>query len=139
MKIYVVTEDGVDGTFAAYLRQEDAKEFIENNSGFTLNEETLNTGGEPIFVLRGQDMFATSGVIAYEQELRDHHQYGQAEEVQKALGEMFTWQDEHTDRLKNPDHEHVPASLPPSEDYAPAERTGNDCAPGGFVPDEGAL
>jgi hypothetical protein len=70
----------------------------------------LNTGGEPIFVLRGQDKFATGGIKGYQIGLDTWNQTKQADEVQKAMDEMIAWQARHADRIKNPDHQHVPTT-----------------------------
>jgi hypothetical protein len=71
---------------------------------------------EPIFILRAQDKLVPRIVDAYGQDYSNELasqgiKFGNASEEQKAfgrgiekvVGEMMTWQDEHADRVKVPD------------------------------------
>lgn len=109
MKLYILTEDGVDGVYAVCLRKEDAERMCEENVWLTVSEEVLNTGGEPIFVLRGQDKMSSFGVVGYLDALTRADQPVQAHQVTLALGELYQWQRDNEDRTKFPDHPHEPA------------------------------
>lgn len=110
MKVFVVTEQGVDGVYGVCLKEADAEEMCASNSDLEYSEEIVNTGGEPVFLLRGQDMFASAGIRGYGKELEKHGQTEQVAQVQLALEEMFDWQGEHIDLLKRPDHQHQPVA-----------------------------
>jgi hypothetical protein len=105
VKVHVAIgyDGGIKGVF---LKKGDAQTCGEDMMTMSFD---LNTGGEPIFVLRGQDKFATGGIKGYQIGLEMWNQTKQADEVQKAMDEMIAWQARHADRIKNPDHQHVPA------------------------------
>lgn len=120
MKLYVVTTEYGEEIHSVCLTEELAKaavadEIIHKEPGnpeefATYKEVQLNTGGEPIFVLRGQDMFAECGIVGYQTELLSHRVLEQADQVSLALEEMQQWQESNANRLKVPDHRHVPVS-----------------------------
>lgn len=89
----------------------------------------------PVFVLKAQDMLAMTAIDEYHNaclkaELHDH-----AEQVEMALVEFQDWQAANPERMKMPDHKHVPhgCTCPPlrtgMREYA-ADRLGihrDDC------------
>jgi hypothetical protein len=64
---------------------------------------------EPVFTIRGQDRFAVRAVGAYYDLCCEAGLMAQAGEVHRALEELRAWQDRHPERIKMPDHAHVPA------------------------------
>lgn len=121
MKVYVVTKRLIDleetpavlaGIYLTEKLADEARVKVDSQYfGYlaAVRAVELNTGGEPVFLLRAQDLFALSGINGYVAELLNHNQYEQAEQVALAITEVSDWQDENTDRLKVPDHQHVPA------------------------------
>lgn len=63
----------------------------------------------PVFVLKAQDKLAPFTVEAYHGLCCAAGLYDQACEVSDALEEIVAWQRRHPDRVKMPDHKHVPA------------------------------
>jgi len=63
----------------------------------------------PKFTILAQDMLAVEAVEAYAGLCREHGLHWQAEQVDKAIAEIRQWQWRNRDRLKAPDHAHVPA------------------------------
>ena len=110
MKVFVVTEQGVDGVYGVCLKEADAEEMCAADSNLEYSEETVNTGGEPVFLLRGKDQFTPTAVGAYEQALRRNGHTGQADEAELALSEIEDWQDNNTELVQVPDHKHVPVT-----------------------------
>lgn len=76
---------------------------------------TVNTNGvqpdlEPRFTLRAQDALTPQTIAQY---IRLCNSLGLAEqeaEAVKALNEITMWQSVHPERVKLPDHAHVPTS-----------------------------
>lgn len=66
----------------------------------------------PVFVVKGTDQFALGTIQTYSGICNSYGLYAQAHEVQEALKEMRAWQEAHPDRVKLPDHKHVPVGLP---------------------------
>ncbi len=64
---------------------------------------------KPVFVLKGQDVLAPGIVDAYRRECVRHGLDEQAAQVELAFREMAEWQARHPERVKLPDHKHVPA------------------------------
>jgi hypothetical protein len=64
----------------------------------------------PVFTLKAKDELAVGIVAAYQTACRARGLHRQADEVQKAIEELVDWRARHTDLVKLPDHEHVPAT-----------------------------
>lgn len=63
----------------------------------------------PVFVLKGKDALAPFLVLTYQRECYRYGLEEQARQVQLAYEEMAAWQRRNPDRVKLPDHPHVPA------------------------------
>jgi hypothetical protein len=64
----------------------------------------------PRFTFLAKDFFITDALDAYFDSLRRAGLVEQAEEVRKAIQEIVDWQAANEDKVKNPDHIHVPVS-----------------------------
>lgn len=62
----------------------------------------------PEFIIKAKDRLAIPTIIAYKNFCRDHNLWDQAHEVTKAHEEFFEWQYRNPDKVKMPDHEHIP-------------------------------
>lgn len=67
----------------------------------------------PVFVIKAQDMLAHPAVKAYRDLCLAYGAVDQAAEVRQALLEIGEWQARNADRLKLPDHPHVPVAAGP--------------------------
>lgn len=65
----------------------------------------------PVFVIKGHDKLGPTAVELYAQLCRDAGLDGQSAEVVEAAAEMWAWQDRHPDRVRLPDHPHVPVRV----------------------------
>jgi len=63
----------------------------------------------PVFTIKAQDRLALHALIAYREACFDAGIRSQALEVIKAIAEIASWQDRNLDKMKLPDHNHVPA------------------------------
>lgn len=73
----------------------------------------------PVFVIKAKDALAPEAVGAYRDLCLKYGLDSQAAEVRKALSEISAWQLANEDRVKLPDHEHVPT---PTSDPATGSR-----------------
>jgi hypothetical protein len=64
----------------------------------------------PVFVLKAQDELAIPTILFYMRSLEKFGLMDQSAEVSKALDEFKEWEQENPDKMKMPDHKHVPAS-----------------------------
>ncbi len=64
---------------------------------------------EPTFTVKAKDALAVPTLRAYKRECLEHGLGGQADEVEKAIGEIVQWQKNH--EVKFPDHKHTPHHL----------------------------
>lgn len=64
----------------------------------------------PVFVIKGQDRIAPGAVEAYHDLCVERGLAGQAAQVWQAAEEIRRWQARHPDRVKMPNHPHVPAA-----------------------------
>lgn len=71
---------------------------------------------EPRFVIRGQDALALVAIERYRVECEVRGLFGQRDQVQRAKQEIAGWQRRNPDRVKLPDHVHVPVSEVRGED-----------------------
>jgi hypothetical protein len=65
----------------------------------------------PVFPLQAEDRLAATAIEAYRVACRDAGLNDQAFEVGAALAEFLRWEARHPERMKLPDHKHVP--VPP--------------------------
>lgn len=63
----------------------------------------------PVFTIKGKDVLAGPAVRAYRELCAAYGLHDQAVEVDKAHAEIVEWQARNLDRVKMPDHPHVPA------------------------------
>jgi len=70
---------------------------------------------EPRFVIRAQDTLAVRAVRAYLGLCLELGLDEQAAQVQAALDEIEAWRAANPDRVRLPDHTHVPAQVTPTE------------------------
>jgi hypothetical protein len=117
MKVYIVYTNHGARVKGVYLTQRLADIAVTNElnrlflpeDGYVFSDSwEVDTDGEPVFLLRGQDKYATAGIFGYVLGLESWKQHEQAEEASKAKDEMVSWQAKNPDRVKNPDHRHVP-------------------------------
>lgn len=64
----------------------------------------------PVFTIKAQDQLAPRAVLAYAGLCMAAGLTDQAEQVRAALVEIEAWQAANPDRVKLPDHAHVPAA-----------------------------
>lgn len=62
----------------------------------------------PVFPIKAKDALAIEAVQAYRELCVKYGLYGQAQQVQLAINEITDWQGANEDRMKLPDHKHVP-------------------------------
>lgn len=64
----------------------------------------------PVFTLKAKDQFTVPTVEYYNRLCRAHGLYDQVIENDKALAELRAWETRNSDRMKLPDHKHVPTT-----------------------------
>lgn len=62
----------------------------------------------PVFVIKGKDMLASQTIAHYRNLCSMYGLDSQAIEVQRALDEMYAWQERNPELMGAPDHPHVP-------------------------------
>lgn len=62
----------------------------------------------PSFTFLAKDLFIVPVIEHYWELLINEGQLAQADEVEKAIDEIKEWQYNNQDKLKFPDHKHVP-------------------------------
>lgn len=67
----------------------------------------------PVFTIKAQDQLAVVAVEHYRHLCEINGLTDQAAEVEKAIDEIEQWQHRHTDRVKRPDHQHMPVGKTP--------------------------
>lgn len=93
------TTDEVRGHIAGYARQAAG------------HGATVPDGDDmPVFVIKGKDQFAPHAISYYAALCRRAGLTGQAAEVRRAVAEIQDWQSDHRDKVKLPDHPHVPVT-----------------------------
>ncbi len=67
-------------------------------------------GGRPPALARAADVYAQGARFtrAYLDACTAHGLYNQVTEVQRAITDFIVWREENRDKVKLPDHEHVP-------------------------------
>ncbi|HEX8108515.1 MAG TPA: hypothetical protein VF516_12365 [Kofleriaceae bacterium] len=65
----------------------------------------------PEFPLLAKDELAVDVIKYYRMCCESAGYLNQAAEVEKAIAEFNGWRERHPDKVKRPDHEHVPAGL----------------------------
>lgn len=71
----------------------------------------------PIFVVKGQDVLAVETIEAYRDLCVKYSLTAQADQVDLAIAEMVAWQGENQDRVRLPEHRHVPAGARPAVEF----------------------
>lgn len=64
----------------------------------------------PLFVLKGHDMLTPDAIAAYMNACAARGLREQARQVWQALGEIARWQSRNPDRVRHPNHPHVPVT-----------------------------
>ena len=64
----------------------------------------------PVFTIQAKDRLAVAALIAYQVLCDEWHLPQQVAEVEKAIEEMVAWRKRNPQRVKIPDHTHVPAT-----------------------------
>jgi len=64
----------------------------------------------PVFTIQAKHRLAVRAVRAYRDFCLDAGLTAQAAQVQRAIDEMREWRHQNKELIKDPDHEHVPAS-----------------------------
>lgn len=72
----------------------------------------------PVFVLKAKDRLAVDTIEQYARYCYEEGLHHQRDQVSRALAEIVAWRSRHRDRVKLPDHDHVPATSGPSS-HAP--------------------
>lgn len=65
-------------------------------------------GFVPQFVIKATDAFAVETIRDYLRQCWRENLFAQSNEVTKALAEIIAWQQANPDRVRLPDHKHVP-------------------------------
>jgi hypothetical protein len=66
----------------------------------------------PTFTFKAQDKYAAGAILYYMRRLDEDMLYAQTREVNRALTEFEGWQERNPDKMKAPDHFHVPVTPP---------------------------
>lgn len=64
----------------------------------------------PVFTIKGKDALAPGVIEAYRRECDRRGLHDQAMQVRLAWREVVEWQQRNPDRVKLPDHQHMPVS-----------------------------
>jgi hypothetical protein len=64
----------------------------------------------PVFTIKGKDQLAVAAIEHYRYLCDINNLTEQAAEVEKAIIEIEHWQFRNPDRVKRPDHRHVPVA-----------------------------
>lgn len=127
MKVWIVLTGFESDATSVHAREELARlacEEYNTTNGFSSDSEMSahyeeyelrgappylkDYGDEPVFVLRGKDSLTPWTIASYMHSCRQKGLHDQAEEVDKALHEVMRWQRHNPDKVKLPDHPHVP-------------------------------
>lgn len=114
--VYVAPERDADGqpvylrvqpSGGAHVADEDAQWMwnLIRSSGATT---PVGDDPMPVFVIQGKDRLAPQTIAQYARSCEAAGLTEQAREVRKALLEITEWQHRNHDRVKYPDHKHVP-------------------------------
>jgi hypothetical protein len=84
----------------------------------------VNDDPMPVFVIKGKDRLAIDAIVAYGELCLTAGLYDQAYQVGEAVKEIRDWQDRNPDKVKTPDHEHVPVNPTGEQVFVPRRKAG---------------
>jgi hypothetical protein len=105
--------DGAKARFDHADAQHDPDALALIRAAEAMRAKLYGPGGDdpmPVFVIKGTDRIAPAAVEAYHDLCIELGLSDQAGQVWHAAEEIRRWQARHPDRIKKPDHPHVPAA-----------------------------